>query len=772
MNTLLALAQNAFEWTWKTSVSAGLLVALVFLAQKLLSRWLTPRLRYTLSLLIVLRLLFPALPSSPLSWENLFRPRTAPTLPASVTSPPGSTTVAGDSALPTGISPGISIGGGTKGTKGISTSISAATSTGIAHVSTLLAPSFTVRARISLAWASGFLCLMTLAGWRYQQWTRLIAQGQPVSDPSLLGLLDSARADMGVRRPVKMVVVERLGSPAVFGIWRVCLLLPQSAVEHLSAEELRMVFLHEMAHVRRHDAGLNFLLIALQFLHWFNPLIWLAAHRIRADRELVCDAMTLRRLPAAEGRSYGRVLLKLMEGFSAETPVFPGAVPVVGSKQEIKRRLIMIKQQRQGSIGAGLATALAVAALACATFTRAQERAAVSAGWTNWNNGQNIGSFYAVAGTAKETVAVGIGGHISTRDNATGKWTIQTFPEVSDCRGIVYAGNQYVVVCQGGHIMTSPDGLKWTSRTSSTKENLLGVFWDGHQYLAGGDSGTILSSPDGIKWTSRKSGSDISFYSFAYSGARYVAVGNDGICISSNSITWTPTATRWETARIPFTACVWTGAEFLACGLGLDKFPTIYTSRDGDVWRLRDTTIKASLRAAAAINGTIYVAGDSVIGKSTDGGTTWADIYTNTGGNKLFMGLASNGADLIAAGFNHNVWAIPESVSASAKGTPSTALAAIEDFHLVQTQIGDASGPGVPLESLTAYVLDLHGPRPQIFKTIDSKPMEDAIGNLPRGSFLYYDGNALMKSPPDAQLDALRAFCQTKGINFIVSPTN
>ena len=47
MNTLTALAQNEFYWTWKTSVSAGLLVALVLLAQRLLSRWLTPRLRYT-----------------------------------------------------------------------------------------------------------------------------------------------------------------------------------------------------------------------------------------------------------------------------------------------------------------------------------------------------------------------------------------------------------------------------------------------------------------------------------------------------------------------------------------------------------------------------------------------------------------------------------------------------------------------------------------------------------------------------------------------------
>jgi beta-lactamase regulating signal transducer with metallopeptidase domain len=762
VKTLLALGQNAFEWTWKTSVSAALLVALVFLAQKLLSRWLTPRLRYTLSLLILIRLLLPVVPSSPLSLENLFRRRASPAESASAPIAPNPTGKEANPAPLAGISPGISPGN--------PPAVSPAIPQAIFHVPAPLAPGLSLRARITLAWACGLLCLMALAGWRYRQRIHLIAQGQPISDPPLLALLDSARQDMGVRCPVKLVAVARLSSPAIFGFWRVCLLLPQGAASQLSAQELRMVFLHEMAHVRRHDVGLNFLLIAVQFLHWFNPLVWLASHRIRADRELVCDAMTLSRLPAAERPRYGQVLLKLMDGFSAETSCFSGAVPVVGSKQEIKRRLLMIKNQRQGSFGAGLATTLAVAALACATFTRAQENVAAAADWANWNNGQSIGSFYAVAGTAKETVAVGIGGHIATRNNTTGVWTPQTHPEGRDFRAIVHASNQYVVVREGGFIMTSPDGLKWTSRTSPTKKNLLGLFWDGHQYLAGGDGGTILSSPDGIKWTSRDSGSQINFYAFANSGARYVAVGNDGIVISKDSVAWTKPTHAPE--PVPFTACTWTGQEFLACGLGLDKFPTIYTSPDGDVWMLRDSRIKASLRAATTIGGAIYVAGDSVIAKSTDGGTTWADIFINSGGNKLFMGLASNGKYLIAAGFNHNVWAIPESVSAAAKGWLITALDSAEDFHLVQTQVQDASGPGVPLESLTVYALVLPGHSPQIFKTFDSRPMEEAIGNLPRGSFLYYDRNALMDPTPRAQLGALMAFCQMKGISLILSPTN
>jgi beta-lactamase regulating signal transducer with metallopeptidase domain len=359
VNTLLALGQNAFEWTWKTSASAALLVALVFLAQRILSRWLTPRLRYTLSLLILIRLLVPLVPASPLSLQNLFRLRAAPMKSASVSIAPDPTFQEAEPAPLAGMSPGMP--------------------PGLSHVFVPHAPGRSVRMWVSLAWDGGFLCLMTLAGWRYRRCIHFIAQGQLISDPQMLELLDSARQDMGVRRPVKLVALARLSSPAVFGFWRPCVLLPESATTQLSAQELRMIFLHEMAHVRRHDVGLNFLLIAVQFLHWFNPLVWLANRWIRADRELVCDAMTMSRLAAAEHPRYGQVLLKLMDGISVETGAFPGMVPVVGSKQEIKRRLIMIKQQRHGSIGGGLATALAVAALACATFTRAQQAPADAA---------------------------------------------------------------------------------------------------------------------------------------------------------------------------------------------------------------------------------------------------------------------------------------------------------------------------------------------------------------------------------------------------------
>lgn len=637
MKTLLTLAGPAFSWTWKTSMIAAVLALLVFLTQALLARWLTPRLRYTLSLLVFVRLLLPVAPSSPFSLENLFRhaPRTQGNAVVSLA-------VASDAeAAPPPLS-------GRPNDVAVPVTETAAPST----------PHLKLAEWLSLGWAGGFIGLLTVGCWRYLLWKRLIRHAEQITEPALLELLENVRAGMNVRHPVRLLAVPRLNSPAVFGVRRICLLLPKEAARRLSTDELRMVFLHEMAHVRRHDVALNFLLIALQYLHWFNPLIWIASHRIRADRELVCDSIVMENIQVAERLQYGQLLLKLLDEFSAQAPVVPQAIAVVSNKQEIKRRLIMIKHHRTGTFGAVSATVLAVIALSSATFTRADNTpAAGGATWSYWNPDQKLGSFFAVAATARETVAVGVDGRIATRENATGKWNVQTFVGDPDFRAIVHAKDQYVDVREKGSIMTSPDGLKWTSQNSPTKEDLLGLFWDGHQYLAGGNHGTILSSADGVTWTPRVSHTQIAIYSFAHSGSMYVAVGNDGVCISKDSINWAEPekAPTW----VPFTACVWTGNEFLACGLGLDRNPTIYTSPDGENWTLRDWTIKASLRAVATINGAVYVAGDSVIAKSTDGGTTWTNTFVNQRGNKLFMGLTTNDDYLIAAGFNHNVWALP-----------------------------------------------------------------------------------------------------------------
>ena len=134
-----------------------------------------------------------------------------------------------------------------------------------------------------------------------------------------------------------------------------------------------MVFLHELAHVRRADILLNWLMLFVRSLHWFNPLVWLAMRRLRADRELVCDAMVLAHLAAEERRIYGNTLIRLLNDFPA-AGFFPSLAPVINHKNEIKRRIIMIAEFKPEGRVARALSAMLIVAVCGFTFTRAAEK--------------------------------------------------------------------------------------------------------------------------------------------------------------------------------------------------------------------------------------------------------------------------------------------------------------------------------------------------------------------------------------------------------------
>jgi Tol biopolymer transport system component len=170
----------------------------------------------------------------------------------------------------------------------------------------------------------------------------------PSTDKDVLELLEECRARMGLRTIVALVISEKVNMPVLLGFIRPRLLMPRDIAAQLGREELRYVFLHELAHVKRHDIALAWLTTFLQVLHWFNPLVWLAFHRMRADRELACDALVLTRTRGEGTKDYGRAIVSLLERFSFPPPL-PGLAGILENKSQLKRRIAMITQFQNNS---------------------------------------------------------------------------------------------------------------------------------------------------------------------------------------------------------------------------------------------------------------------------------------------------------------------------------------------------------------------------------------------------------------------------------------
>ena len=167
-----------------------------------------------------------------------------------------------------------------------------------------------------------------------------------------------------------IVESDLVRTPALHGVFRPVLLLPRGFTTTFTSEELRHVILHETWHLKRMDVAVSWLLAVAQTIHWFNPLVWFAASRIREERELSCDELALSLLEEEERTGYGRTILKLLDRFRPAAPV-PALVGIVNQKQKMKRRLTMIASFRNGTRFTTMFLAL-VAAVAVAGLTDAQ----------------------------------------------------------------------------------------------------------------------------------------------------------------------------------------------------------------------------------------------------------------------------------------------------------------------------------------------------------------------------------------------------------------
>ena len=86
---------------------------------------------------------------------------------------------------------------------------------------------------------------------------------------------------------------------ATWGWRRPVVMLPASASEW-SAERMRVVLLHELAHARRGDWILQMAAEALRCVWWFNPLAWMVCARLRRESEHAADDLVLAQgVPAA-----------------------------------------------------------------------------------------------------------------------------------------------------------------------------------------------------------------------------------------------------------------------------------------------------------------------------------------------------------------------------------------------------------------------------------------------------------------------------------------
>jgi beta-lactamase regulating signal transducer with metallopeptidase domain len=301
-------------FTYLLGVSMTAMILLIL--RRLLAGKIRPGWQKLLWLILLLRLLLPVLPQSPLSLMNLLPKKVeAPAVLSSeaiAVPPSGPASAQRETTAPYPI----------LGTVWLAGSI------------------------LLFGWFLGGACVFVRRKNRFT-----VAE-----DAETLELLYSCAQRIHLRRLPKLLYGA--DGPLLSGLLRPELILPPG----FDRQEQEMIFLHELSHQKGHDntwLGLSCILLCL---NWYNPLIWLCWKSFREDLELACDEKVLNL--AGNRQDYARLLLQL-----ACPAVSPALAAMKGSRSAAVRRVHFAAAFRRPARWVGIPVVLLTlfAAVSCLT---------------------------------------------------------------------------------------------------------------------------------------------------------------------------------------------------------------------------------------------------------------------------------------------------------------------------------------------------------------------------------------------------------------------
>ncbi len=220
----------------------------------------------------------------------------------------------------------------------------------------------TARDWLAIAWGTGATMVIVISLLRVTICLRRIRNNTIETPQGLDDRLQQLRKRLGIRRRVSLVITTCALGPAIVGLFRLRVILPE-VIASDETDSLEPILAHELIHVRRRDLWVGLLNLCARGLWWFHPLIWWVSRQINRDTERACDEEVLSALNCRP-RDYARSLLRVLEQKNSlkAMPAFPGVRPVEITSQRMER----IMSLRQGSRSGGSWRRKAIFVLAAA----------------------------------------------------------------------------------------------------------------------------------------------------------------------------------------------------------------------------------------------------------------------------------------------------------------------------------------------------------------------------------------------------------------------
>jgi beta-lactamase regulating signal transducer with metallopeptidase domain len=192
---------------------------------------------------------------------------------------------------------------------------------------------------IVIIWFIGSLLFTLRLGGSWIFITRLKRKALPLQNEWSERVRELA-LQLGVLRHVNLAMSSQIHVPAVIGYFKPVILIPVGMFSGLSTEQVEAIFIHELAHIKRHDYLVNVIQSFVEALFFFNPFVWILSGMIRREREHCCDDMVISF--QHNPRMYALALAHLEE-MNVSQPVL--SLSLLGHKNELLNRIKRIMEK-------------------------------------------------------------------------------------------------------------------------------------------------------------------------------------------------------------------------------------------------------------------------------------------------------------------------------------------------------------------------------------------------------------------------------------------
>lgn len=190
-------------------------------------------------------------------------------------------------------------------------------------------------------------------------------------NPNTVRTCERVKKQLKIHRKVRVAVSDSVSSPLLFGIINPTIIIPDRDFDD---DGLKMIFAHELTHLKHFDLNIKLLGIFVSCIHWFNPIVCLLRRTVNTVCEWCCDESVLKRLNLKDNKDYGRLIISVIESGGRGLAAY--STSMASAKSHMKRRLLRIAGFREvtktlKTVSVLLAAAMSVCSLTAFGFTQA-----------------------------------------------------------------------------------------------------------------------------------------------------------------------------------------------------------------------------------------------------------------------------------------------------------------------------------------------------------------------------------------------------------------